>query len=190
MRINSYSVDKEERISINLTDEEFKSFEELFKELKQREIETKNNSDALRMLIKCALENREKLDSYLDKKQAAKNDFNPEINGFSSDAFARTFIDTAKKRLKMNLLLNADACRVYAGRDMGAEIDPHNGGLIILWAKGQKRKNRAENCRVSFSLTSIDKVQIYDAELGERQEYYYLPAERFPSQKILELDLK
>lgn len=182
--------DKEERISINLTKSELNNIEELSKELNLRGIKIKNKSDALRLVIKCALDNREKLDNYLDKKQAAKNHFNPEKDGFKSEAFAGTFIDRLQEKLKLNLLLNAGTCRVYAGRDMGAEVDRHNGGLIILRVKGQKRKTRAKNCRVSFSLRAINKVQIFDTESGERQEYRYLPSERFPSHKAIELDLE
>jgi len=182
--------DKEEKISINLTKTEFEKFEELPGELDMRGIKLRNNSDLLRIVIKIALENRETLEGYLEIKQAAKEYFNPDEDGFNSEAFAGTFVDNAKKKLRMSLLLNADICRVYAGRDNGAKIDRHNGGIVMLNAEGTKRKGRAGDCSVSFKLGSIRQVQIYDTETGERQEYRYLPAERAPAQKVLELVLE
>lgn len=182
--------DKEEKISINLTETEFEKFEELSRELDIRGIRIKNNSDLLRIVIKSALDNRETLEGYLEKKQAAKEYFNPEEDGFNSEAFAGTFIDKAKGKLRMSLLLNADTCRIYAGRDNGAKIDRHNGGIVMLNVEGTKRKARAGDCGVSFGLGSIRQVQIYDTGSGERQEYRYLPAERAPAQKVLELVLE
>lgn len=192
MSTKRFSTDKEERISINLTESEFKRIADLQKDLNLRGVKVRNNSEVLRMVVKCALENRKKLNNYLEKRLVTITGFNPEIDGFNSEAFARTFIDPAKAKLGINLLIISGMCRVYAGRGAWAEIDPHNGGLLILKGNpdgGQKRKSRADNCRVSFSLGDIKKVQIYDHELGKKQEYRYVPVEKLPPQKILELDL-
>jgi hypothetical protein len=190
MYANNKTSDKEEKISINLTEAEYDKLEGLLKELDMRGIKYKYNADVLRIIIKSALENRERLDFYLEKKQAAKDYFHPEEDGFNSEAFAGTFIDRAKGKLRTNLLLNAGSCRIYISRDNGARIDRHNGGIVILDVKGTKRKSRAGDCSVSFGLGSIKQAQIYNTESGERQEYRYLPAERMPAQKVLELVLE
>jgi len=183
----------DEKISINLTESEYDSLEEIIKELNLRRLNIKNRSAALRTVVNCALENPEKLADHLEKKLASKDYFSPEKDGFKSEAFAGTFIDLATNKLKINLLIKTPVCRVYAGLGATAETDGYQGGHIILKGNpegSQKRKTRVKNCKVSFGLGSIEKVQIYDQESGEMLPYHYTPAEKFPPQKVLELDLK
>ena len=97
MSIKNYSTDKEERICINLTESEYGSIKVLLQDLSLRGATVRNDSELLRMVVKYALENREKLDNYLEKRQATINNFSPEEDGFKSEAFAGTFIDRAKR---------------------------------------------------------------------------------------------
>jgi hypothetical protein len=185
----------DEKISINLTESEYDSLEDIIRELNLRGLNIKNRSEALRKVVNCALENPEKLGDYLENKLASKDYFSPEKDGFKSEAFVLTFIDPLFNinKLKVNLLIKTPVCRVYVGLGSKAEIDRYNGGHVIFKGNpegSQKRKNRADNCKVSFGLKAIDKVQIYDQESGEILPYHYIPAEKFPPQKILELDLK
>jgi len=182
----------EEKISINLEDPEYDSLDNIIQELNLRGLKIKNKSEALRTAASCALENPEKLSSFIEKKLASKNDFSPEKDGFKSEAFVQTFIDLAKNKLEINLFIETPICRVYAGKDSIAETDRYNGGHVTLKGnpdKSQKRKKRAGNCRVSFGLGAIDKVYICDKETGEIQPYHYMPKDRFGLEKILKLDL-
>ena len=173
------------RISISLHEDDIQVLDSL--RAFMGENSNMQNSSLLRTVLLAALENRDKMDSYIKERKMECDVFDPEIDDYNSLKFARTLVKIPDKKLKAGVIMDMGNCRVLVERGVHAEHSKA-GAKYFLHFKEEKGKSKTKSeAEVWIDLTTVSGVVLHNLESDTEMPFVFFPAENLAEHEFLQV---